>query len=63
MKTILQEAQLYPGDSGLQVPKKCFSIFWITKSKNVIIDSEFLEDLTFDSDLLKDPDFMPALQL
>ncbi|KAJ7254943.1 hypothetical protein B0H12DRAFT_1071064 [Mycena haematopus] len=43
----------YPGDSG-RMPVE-------NRRKHVVVDREILEDLTFESSRLKEPDFTPAL--
>ncbi|KAJ6488750.1 hypothetical protein C8R45DRAFT_929460 [Mycena sanguinolenta] len=58
---MLDFAQPYPGDLGvIDYSEPRFTVF-NKGDEYVIMDREFLEDLTIKPGVLRDPDFMPAL--
>ncbi|KAJ6471520.1 hypothetical protein C8R45DRAFT_936952 [Mycena sanguinolenta] len=65
MEIMLVAAQPYPGESSTWTPEKAtqkrFHVFPSSKTQYTIVDNEFEDDITIDSVLLHEADFMPTL--
>jgi hypothetical protein len=62
---MLQAAQPYPGDPATCIPEafddQRFYIYLISDSEYIVMDSEHVEGITWNIELMHNPGFLPAL--